>query len=170
MKKREWCLAALAFVLTLTAAVGRGWAYFTTYTEARGSYTISLGDETTVEEDFSAWTKHVTIKNSDDSEPVFVRAKAFCGSEYSLMYSDASGKWTPNSDGYYYYSDVVPGGGSTESLDIKIENVPTDVKDSASFHVVVVYETTPVLYHEDGTAYADWERKVDTGTVKGDEA
>lgn len=167
MKKRDWCLAVLAFALILTA-VGRGaWAYFTTFAEARGGYPISLGDETRVKEEFSAWTKHVTITVSEDSEPVFVRAKAFCGSRYSLVYSDAGGKWTPGGEGYYYYSDPVAAGGSTDVLDIKIENVPSDVKDSESFHVVVIYETTPVLYQEDGTAYADWTRKVDGGTVKG---
>lgn len=170
MKKRELYLAALAFALVFTTGVGSVWAYFTTYAEARGGYTISLGDETTVREEFSAWTKHVTIENSADSEPVFVRAKAFSGSQYELKYSDENGKWTPNADGYYYYSDPVPGGGVTEPLDIKIDNVPPEVKDSASFNVVVIYETTPVLYHEDGTAYGDWTRKVDTGEVKGDGA
>lgn len=170
MKRRDWCLAALAFVLIFTMAGGSAWAYFTTFAEARGSYPISLGDETTVQEEFSAWTKHVTITVSEDSEPVFIRARAFCGSQYSLVYSDAGGKWTPSSDGYYYYSDPVAAGGSTDVLDIKINDVPEDVKDSASFNVVVVYETTPVLYREDGTAYADWTRKVDSGTVKGDGA
>lgn len=170
MKRRNMYLTALAFVLIFTTAIHSAWAYFTTYAEARGGYTLSLGDETTVGEEFSAWTKHVTITTSEDSEPVFIRARAFCGSEYSLVYSDASGKWTPNSDGYYYYSDVVPGGGHTEVLDIKIENVPADVKDSDSFNVVVIYETTPALYREDGTPYADWTRKVDTGEVKGDGA
>lgn len=102
-----------------------------------------------------------------DSEPVYIRVKAFCGSEYSLVFSDESGKWTPGEDGYYYYSDIVNGGGTTDELLVKIENVPEDVTDADSFNVVVVYESTPVLYREDGTPYADWNSKVNTGTVEG---
>ena len=155
MKKKTTILAALAVILTLSAASGSAWAYFTTYAQA------------TVEEDFSACTKHVSIKSEPDSEPVYIRVRAFCGEAYQLVYSDASGKWSPDSDGYYYYSDVVKGGEATDVLDIKIENVPEDVKDPASFNVVVIYETTPVLYREDGTPYADWSAKVDAKTVEG---
>lgn len=167
MKKRTFFLAAIAMALILTAAADSAWAYFTTYAEARGGYTISLGDETTVEEGFSAWTKHVTIANSSDSEPVYIRVKAFCGSAYSLVYSDTDGKWSPGEDDYYYYSDIVPGGESTSELQVKIEDVPEDVEDADSFNVAVVYETTPVQYHEDGTPYADWTLAVDSGTVEG---
>ena len=39
--------------------------------------------------------------------------------------------------------------------------------DQGSFNVVVIYETTPVLYREDGTPYADWSAKVDAKTVEG---
>ena len=157
MKKKTTILAALAVILTLSAASGSAWAYFTTYAQARGSYPIELGDRTTVEEDFSAWTKHVSIKSEPDSEPVYIRVRAFCGEAYQLVYSD----------GYYYYCDVVKGCEATDVLDIKIENVPEDVKDPASFNVVVIYETTPVLYREDGTPYADWSAKVDAKTVEG---
>ncbi len=167
MKKKTVFLTALAIILILTAAIDGAWAYFTTYTEAKGGYTISLGDKTTVEEDFSAWTKHISITSASDSEPVYIRVKAFCGSAYSLVFSDTNGKWTPGGDGYYYYSDIVYGGGATEELLIKIENVPEDVEDADSFHVAVIYESTPVLYKEDGTPYADWTQKLDSGTVKG---
>ena len=40
--------------------------------------------------------------------------------------------------------------------------VPQEWKDS--FNVVVVQECTPVLYTEDGTPYADWNKKIDTKT------
>lgn len=155
----------LSAALLLCAAVGSAWAYFTTYAEAKGGYTISLGSKTTVEEKFSAWTKHVTVVSEDGSAPVWVRARAFYGSEYSASYSDESGKWTPGSDGYYYYSDILNGGETTDELLIKIGNIPEDVKDSESFNVIVVYETTPVQYDESGNAYADWTFKVDTETV-----
>ena len=167
MKKKTAFLTAVAVLLVMAATIESAWAYFTTYAEAKGGYTLSLGDKTTVTEEFSAWTKHVAITSTEDSEPVYIRVKAFCGSEYSLVFSDASGKWTPGEDGYYYYSDIVYGGGTTDELLVKIENVPEDVKDADSFNVVVVYESTPVLYREDGTPYADWNSKVNTGTVEG---
>lgn len=167
MKKNTMILAALAVALTLTAGVGSAWAYFTTYAEARGGYTLDLGDKTTVSENFSDWTKHVSIASDADSEPVYIRVKAFCGSEYNLVYSDTTGKWTPGEDGYYYYSDIVKGGESTDILDIKIENVPEGMEDASSFNVVVIYESTPVRYREDGTPYADWSAKLNSSRVEG---
>lgn len=155
MKKNLKFLAVLAVVLVLGSSIGSAWAYFTTYTSARGGYVMKLGDETEIGEKFSEWTKHVSITSDENSEPVYVRAKAFCGSKYTLVYSSENNKWTAGDDGYYYYSDIVYGGQTTEELLVKIENVP-EGEDADSFDVVVIYETTPVLYHEDGTPYADW--------------
>lgn len=171
MKKKNVLLAVLAVSLTLSAGVGTAWSYFTTYAEANGGYTLKLGDKTTiVEEPPTEWTKHVSITSREDSEPVYVRVRAFCGSEYELKpnYS-GSAKWNPNSDGYYYYSDIINGGEKTEVLDIKIENIPADedLKNGDNFNVVVIYETTPVRYREDGTPYADWNAGLTTGTVEG---
>ena len=81
-----------------------------------------------------------------------------------MVYSDASGKWTPGEDGYYYYADIVEGGQTTEPLDVKIENIPEDAKD---FNVIVIHESTPVQYDEDGKPYADWNIKLDSGEVEG---
>lgn len=168
MKRKNILLAALAVSLTLSAGAGSAWAYFTTYTDAAGGYTLELGDKTTItEEEPTNWTKHVVITSQEDSQPVYVRARAFCGSDYELLYSDGSGKWSPSDDGYYYYSDILNAGESTEMLDIKIENIPEEVKNGDNFNVVVIYETTPVRYREDGTPYADWSAKLNTGTVKG---
>ena len=170
MKHKNLLLGALLVVLVLTASIGSAWAYFTTYAVAKGGYPVHLGDRTEITETFSNWTKKVTITSEADSEPVYIRAIAYCGSEYDLVYSDASGKWSPGADGYYYYSDIVPGGGSTTELEIRIDNVPEDVTDGDSFNVVVVYESTPVCYQADGTPYADWDQVLDTGTAEGGES
>ncbi len=165
MKKRNIFLTACTIILVCSVSIGSAFAYFTTYTEAKGGYTISLGDKTTIEEPkVSEMTKHIVIKNLEGSEPVWVRARAFGGEVYELIYSDKSGKWLPNSDGYYYYKDILTAGQSTEELLVKIENIPEDAED---FDIVVVYETTPVLYDENGEPYADWTLKVDSGTVEG---
>lgn len=164
MKKRNICLAALAAVLILAGSAGSAWAYFTTYVEAQGTQTIALGDETTIEEPEPVdWTKHVVITSDEDSRPVYVRARAFSGSQYPLNFS-GSAKWTPGADGYYYYSDILNAGESTEELLIKINGIPEEIRESMELNVAVIYETTPVLYDEGGNPYADWNGDV---TVEG---
>ena len=142
------------------------WSYFTTYTEAAGGYPIQLGDRTDITEDFTEWTKHVTIANEPGSEPVYIRAKAFCGSQYTITYSGEGWTWNEE-DGYYYYNYAVEGGKSTESLNLKIDGIPEDLE---RFNVVVIYESTPVKYHEDGSAYTveetDWDEILDTGSTE----
>ena len=157
-----------AILLILGASAGSAYAYFTTYATARGGRTIHLGDTTTWHEDFDSWTKQVSITLSKDSQPVFIRVKAFGPSEYELQYSGDE-KWSPGADGYYYFSDVVQPGGTTSVLDIHIDNIPESVNiaEDIEFNVAVIYETTPARYNEDGTAYADWSAKVDTGVAEG---
>ena len=167
MKKYNWLLASLALVLVLTAGMGSAWAYFTTYVEAKGGYTIHLGDETKMIEEFQDWTKKVIISSKEGSTPVYVRVKAFCGEEYALQYSDAAGKWQLGADGYYYYQDILAGGLSTSELDILIKNIPMNVEIGTSFNVVVVYECTPVQNDENGNPYADWNYILVTSDVTG---
>lgn len=169
-------LVALAVVLILTATVGTTLAYFTTYATAKGSVEISfaLSEETKIVEDLDGSTKVVHIENAEGSRPVFVRAKAFSGSTYPLAY-EGSG-WIQGDDGYYYYGTsssnltILEPGASTSDLDVDI-TFPQGAVDGDSFNVVVVYETTPVLYKnvvEGGVSknvpYADWSVILDSGT------
>lgn len=168
MKKCKLILPVLAVTLVLASGIKETMAYFTTYATAKGGYTIELGDESRHTEEFSNWTKHVVITNSEESSDVYVRVKAFTGSEYSLHYSDDSGKWNPGEEGFYYYSEALPKGADTERLDILISDIPEEVRESDSFNVIVVYESTPVLYDGEGNPYADWKNKVTTKTVRGE--
>mgnify|MGYP000165704535 FL=1 len=155
--KKSLCLAAAALALTAGLSVDSAMAYFTTYTTAAGDVTISLGSTVTIpEEKVSDWTKHIVIKNTGDYE-CYVRVKVFAGEKYQdgLHYQKGD-KWTggENRD-YCYYSDIVPAGGETEELQVKI-----DSKDSEEeFNVIVVQECTPVLYDNEGKPYADWNAK-----------
>lgn len=158
---------SFAVVMVLSAGIGEAWAYFTTYAKAEGGYIMKLDYDTEIEEEFSDWTKKITISNKSGSLPVYIRVKAFCGGEYKLVYSDASGKWSLKTDGYWYYSDIVYGGGSTEPLSVKIEHVPTEAADSAEFNVVVIYESTLVRYDKNGSPYADWTTKLDSVREEG---
>ena len=67
LSKKSLCLAAAALTLTAGISVGTAMAYFTTYAEASGNVTLNMGfTETKPTEEFSNWTKHVTVKNTGD--------------------------------------------------------------------------------------------------------
>ena len=155
MKKTKYLLTLLAAGTILTAGIGQAMAYFTTYVEAEGSFTIKLGDETTIIENFENWEKELIVGNEEGSEPVFIRAKAFYAPDTLELTYRGEG-WSKGSDDYYYYNTWLESGEGTKSLYIKIENIPQDVAKGDVFNVIVIYESTPVLYKEDGTPYADW--------------
>ena len=166
LSKKSLCLAAAALTLTAGISAGTAMAYFTTYTEASGGVTLNMGfSETIPKEDFSNWTKHVSVENTGDYD-CYVRVKALAGSKYQdgLQYSDSDGKWTPGEDGYYYYSDPIAPGESTSVLDIRIDSKESD----DSFNVVVVQESTKVLYNEKNEPYADWTQIADTSETAGE--
>lgn len=166
INKKSLCLAAAALTLTAGISAGTAMAYFTTYTEASGGVTLNMGfSETIPKEDFSNWAKHVSVENTGDYD-CYVRVKALAGSKYQdgLQYSDSDGKWTPGEDGYYYYSDLIAPGESTSVLDIRIDSKESD----ASFNVVVVQESTKVLYNENNEPYADWTQIADTSETTGE--
>ena len=160
MKKKTIFLLALSVTLILIASINSAIAYFSTYAEGRGGYLFGLG-ETDIEESFSSWTKRVKISNSEDGQPVYIRARAFAGDEYSLLYSGDG--WTLGGDGYYYYDEILYGGERTPELLVRIENVPYDMIPGDGFNVVVVYESTKVIYDENGVPYADWNIRLEGG-------
>ena len=154
-------LTAAALALTVGLSVKTAMAYFTTYAEAEGGAVLDLGFTTTIpREEVSEWTKHITIENTG-SYDCYVRVKIFAGELFQdgLTYSDDNGKWSPGADGYYYYSDIVPAGGVSEELRVKIDHMDAQ----QSFSVIVVQECTPVQYDENGGPYADWSVIADSG-------
>lgn len=163
LSKKSLCLAAAALTLTASISAGTAMAYFTTYAEASGNVTLNMGfTETTPTEEFSNWTKHVTVKNTGDFD-CFVRVRALAGKKYDLQYSDSDKKWVPDGE-YYVYRDPVAPGESTSVLDIKIDSKDTDT----SFNVIVIQESTRVLYDENGNPYADWSQIADTSETTGE--
>lgn len=163
---RPVLIALLAIILAAGTGIGTAWAYFTTFATAKGSYTLKLGDRSDIEEDVTEGKKEVAISVSDDSQPVFIRLKAFSGEEYSLKYQSESDKWTEDEDGYWYYLAPVEANGKTDKLIIYILDKDgkkidaSKVEDGTKFNIIVVYETTPAIYAADGTATADWTSKV----------
>ena len=186
MRKRNLILIALMFALIICATIQPAIAYFTTYVRAKGGHEVTLGDTTKITEEFSGWTKKVTIANEDGSEPVFIRAKVLYEGKYTIAVSGTG--WTAQQeDGYYYYGEsqtqltVLDENQATSQLSVEIQGVPTkssgegadntafeQLKDGESFSVVVVYESTPVRYTANGTPYADWNAQIiEVGSTTG---
>ena len=151
MKRINLILSCILLGMIFTVGIGTAWGYFTTYAVAKGGYTIHLGDQTEIFEPFSNQAKHVQIYNEEGSEPVYVRVKAFSGDDSILSYENEEGGWilTPDSDGFYRYDGVVPGGDNTTELAVRVD-FPSDSEDGDHFNVVVVYETLPVQYRSSG--------------------
>ncbi len=163
MKKISKAIALLAAVLILAASLPSALGYFTAYTRAQGGAVLHLGGSTHITEEFSNWTKHVVITSEEGSQPVYVRARAFSGGQYPLTYSSEENSWSLGEDGYYYFNRILNGGESTTELLIHIDGVPEKAAQDQAFNVVVVYETTPVRYDENGDPYAEWTQDLKTG-------
>ena len=167
MKKNKILLTAVAAALILSLSIGSALAYFTDWTEADGKEAVHAGSYTVIEEPkVENWVKHLVIKNTSKDVSVFVRAKAY--STFNLSYGGTS--WTSGSGGYYYYggegSEILLGPkGSTDPSDTASELLvtitpPENPQTGESFNVIVIYEAVQAMYHEDGTAYADWTQPV----------
>lgn len=160
---KKLCLAAAALTLTAGVSVGSAMAYFTTYATASGGAAISLGSSTIVpDEEVVGMEKRISIKNTGDYD-CFVRAKVFAGDKYQpgLVFTpDEAGTWSQGEDGYYYCSEVIAPGKASQTFRVKIDTM--DSEDD--FNVIVVQECTAVLYDENGSPYADWNRIADSGS------
>ena len=167
MNKRKLVLTFLVFALIICSSIQPAIAYFTTFTYAKGGHPIYLRDTTKIEEQFSQQTKHVKISSDTKSEPVWVRVKVFYAyqgiEKITITGVDNPSKWQKgdtdeNGYVYYNYTDPLPGGGTTEELTVKIET-KKELKPEKNdqYDVIVVYESTPVRYAENGSILpVDW--------------
>ena len=153
---RMTLLAAVALVIASAGAVQTSLAYFTTYATAKGSHELALGTQTTLHEEIKDMEKHIRIENTGGID-CYVRVKVFAGSTVGLSF--AADGWRQETDGYWYYNDIVAPGASSSTMVVSIKG-PED-EDMETFNVVVVQECTPVLYDEDGNPYADWAMSLD---------
>lgn len=170
MKNRKLILLLLVLALVVCADIQPAIAYFTTFTYAKGGHPIYLRDTTRIEEQFSKQTKHVKIRSEANSSPVWVRAKVFYayqGIEEIIISGnpspEESSKWqegAKDGNGYVYYNylEPLPGGDVTEELTVTIKTKETLTPEAGDqYDVIVVYESTPVRYDENGKVIpVDW--------------
>lgn len=164
-RRRTALLALLALVLLFGTSLKDSLAYFTTYTTTRGSARLALGSRTELEEKIDRRTKQIQIENTGETD-CFVRARIYAGSLLSLAESEivpegGSRHWRKDADGWWYYEAILKPRELTNVLSVDIE-VTRNMMDLEvdNFNVVVVQESTPVLYREDGTPYADWNLSI----------
>ena len=144
-------LIAAAVTLTASLSVGSALAYFTTYCTAEGSYTMTMGfPETDIEEEVDSAGKHVTIQNTGDYD-CFVRVKVFVSSPVDMNASYSGQGWESRSDGYWYYTPVLTAHTDSQEFLVSFE-YPEGEEAPDSFDIIVVYESVPVLYNENGEA------------------
>ena len=172
MKRKTLLVASLAVALVLGMSIVPAGAYFTDTTTANGGAEVKVKPTTEIEENVdNDGVKHVQIKNADDSTlPVYVRAGVFATVDGGTIaiggngWSDSKGDLT-DGHGWYYYETILDPKQSTNELTVAVDFpvVPEGSVDSTTAgdtaNVIVVYESTPVLYKDDGTPYADWSLK-----------
>ena len=130
-KRKTFWLTAAALLLVGGLSIQEAMAYFTTYVEAEGGYTVTLGPSTVIEETVEDMTKSITISNTGNVD-CYVRVKVFAGSTVDIAYS-GSANWSKDADGYWYYKDIVPVGGKSEVLNATI-SVADGFEESFTCH------------------------------------
>jgi hypothetical protein len=163
-------LAVCALALAAGLSVKPAMAYFTSYQTAGGVVEISITDpKADVSEEFSRWTKHITIKNIGDAD-CFIRVAAIAPDGYKLTMG-SSDDWY-EADGYYYYREKVAPDESTSVLDIEISGYKKledpDSNLPSEFNVIILQESTKVLYDKNNEPYADWSQAISTNLQGGE--
>ena len=164
-RRRTVFLAAFALILLFGSSLKDSLAYFTTYTTTRGSARLVLGSKTEIEEEIEGFIKKIQIVNTGDAD-CFVRARIYAGNLLKLTESEivpegGAAHWRKDADGWWYYEAVLKPGEATNVLSVEIGVSPELMGlDIDNFNVIVVQESTPALYQEDGTPYADWNLSI----------
>ena len=187
-RKQTVILTSLALLLVLATGIRSSLAYFTSYAQSEGGETVQLVHWEEIHEEVTDLSKAITITNPEydpengrPTQPVFVRARAYSGSEFPIVYSAGEG-WRDGGDGWWYYDVVLKPGDTTTVLTAALEDIPVDDNGAILFedsegnvievdqnqvNVVVVFESTLALYkyQEDGTykPFAFWGNISDEG-------
>ena len=157
MSNMKKVLVVISLLLLTVVSVPRALSYFYTYTDAKGTLTVKLSDESSFHEYVESGMKYLTITAEEDSDPIFVRAKAITTSDVILKYDIPEGTpadaWESGDDGYRYYRLPIDGRedsalGKTAKLNVEI-TLPEGGTPGDTKNVVVLYEATPAYFCEE---------------------
>jgi len=140
MKRIKVFLTAVLAAVLVMGSITPVYAYFTANAEARGGLPIKSID-TTIKEKVLNGEKQVTIYNSENGTPVYVRARGISGDASANLTYTAEQGWIDGGDGWWYYSSILDSSETTTILTANISKViPADAEVGDNFNVVVVYE------------------------------
>lgn len=154
MKQGKWLLFLLSLVFVLSMSVGAAHAYFTASVAPKGGYVLKIGYTPPISERLDG-DKHVTLTSDVGAPTVFVRAKAYTGTQYQQYLTYTGENWVKgkqNADFFYYYILPLEGGSSTSELHIHVSTnlFPAEAQPDEEVNVIVVYESTPAIFTSDG--------------------
>jgi len=166
-------LAAVSAALLVAAGIGSAIAYFTTYAEAQGTRVVNFSHREEITEEVGELSKAITITNQADSQPVYVRARAYTGAQYASRLQTSGTGWEDGGDGWWYYSQVLNPGASTASpLNVQLTGITEEEsKDGEELNIAVVYESALVIYEYNKNAdgyvpVTDWSKIFDSGKIE----
>lgn len=145
--KRKTILTLAALALLLTCVVSGTLAYLMTSTDPITNVFTPAKVNTDITEAFNETVKSsVIVENKTDSIPVYVRVAVvgnWVDAEDNIVGPwngsfTLGADWVKGSDGYYYYTKVVPVGG--ETTDLLGSDITTSANDGLHLEVVVMQQ------------------------------
>ncbi len=153
MKLKRALLFLLAVILVAGMSVGAACAYFTANDDAMGGYKLSMGYTPPIYERVDG-DKHVWITSEENAPTVFVRARAYTGTQFQqyLTYSGNNWKKGTTADFFYYYMLPLEGGNTTDELHVHVTSdlFPAGSQPGEQINIIVVYESAPAIFTETG--------------------
>lgn len=155
----------LTLALLLATTIGLTVAYFSDTDTADGKAAVVLKQETTVDEGDGP-DKQIAITNSNDGSSVVIRLQVFGPDEPIMTVTlPDNGKWKKGADGWYYYTEVLDAGETTEGKVVaKIKDDLTAEEKAIlgdNFNVTVAHEARIAMYNGDAVKTpADWDQSI----------
>ena len=154
MNKKNKLILLLMVALAFMIGVPKTLAYFSTYVQVKGTAPVVLKEVVEFKEEDIGGNKRVVIKADSDSDPIYVRIRAYASSEIAdlISYIYETGEWKMTADGWYEYQQVLMAGDEAW-MDIEIDKINIEL---TQFNVIVVYEYIPAISDGNGGYVKDW--------------